>query len=604
MIRHSCLEADRMAPNDVIAMKANFNDWKEKRFPHPQKGDNPFEYYCIEQFTRSYDLGDSQLKAGMIGGGGDGGIDAFYILANGEMIDAETEMDPKEAPEFKLLIVQVKSDEGFSPTAIDKLYWFTDDLLDLSKKKADYHSNYKDDLIAVMRLFKDKFGVVVGETPPISVEYIYVIQKDVDPNDDCLKSSTKVKDRCNYYFPHATPEFKFVNAHELWTQIQSRPPRKKTLKWESQPMSTDEGQIGLVKLIDYYAFIKEMDGSLAERFFDSNVRGYWPTSPINKKIAESLKDPNPIEFWLLNNGITILTEKIEAGTTSGFLQIEIHDPQVVNGLQTSRQIYNHFKANPFSPPMIMSSPPATDNRRVLVRVINTDNTKVRDDVIRCTNSQNEMPAEALRATDAIHRQLEQAFKTQGLFYDRRKGYYRDQKKPVEKIISVIDVLQAMLAVVLQRPDDARGRPRNYIKNTTQYNSVFGAEKYTLTLYLKATEVCRRVATFLEAKSLEAIHRRNLYFYLCMYATCVGTGNAYADPSKIQKLDIASMTDALLEDCFERVFKKYESLAEKHKDPDGSRNYDVLGRGPNLLAAMHSDLKRRLNPKKEKAPLIQ
>ncbi len=70
-----------MAANDVLALDANFGSWKKKRFPNPAKGENPFEYYCIEQFARSFDLGDSQLKAGMVDAGGDGGIDAFLHLS-------------------------------------------------------------------------------------------------------------------------------------------------------------------------------------------------------------------------------------------------------------------------------------------------------------------------------------------------------------------------------------------------------------------------------------------------------------------------------------------------------------------------------------------
>jgi len=174
-----------MPRNDVLALDANFKGWEEKRFPNPAKGFNVFEYYCVEQFARSFDLGDSQLKTGIVGAGQDGGVDAFYILANGELVDSETELDPKDPPSFKLLIMQIKSDEGFSPIAVDKMYWFTDDLLDLSRKKAQYHSTYHADLAALIRLFKDKFGLVVGETPPLSLEYIYVIKKDVAPNADC-----------------------------------------------------------------------------------------------------------------------------------------------------------------------------------------------------------------------------------------------------------------------------------------------------------------------------------------------------------------------------------------------------------------------------------
>jgi len=40
------------------------------------------------------------------------------------------------------------------------------------------------------------------------------------------------------------------------------------------------------------------------------------------------------------------------------------------------------------------------------------------------------------------------------------------------------------------------------------------------------------------------------------------------------------------------------LAEKHKE-DGVVDYDKLAKGPHLLKAMLSDLKRQLHPKKKK-----
>jgi hypothetical protein len=565
----------------------NFENWKNNRFPNPPKGFNVWEYYCVEQFARSYDLSDSELKSGIVGAGLDGGVDAFYILANGEPVDAESEINPKQPPEFQLLIMQVKSNEGFSPVAVDKLFWFTDDLLDLSKGKADYHSTYHPELIALMRLFKDKFGLVVGETPKISIEFVYSIKKDVQPNEDCLKAGKRVVEKCSHFFQQAQTKFQFVNAAQLWKQVQARPLRKKTLVWAAQPMSTQEGEIGLVRLTDYFDFIREMDGKIAERFFDSNVRGYWPHSGINKSIGETLKSQASPEFWLLNNGVTILTQKIE--TASGFLAVDIHDPQIVNGLQTSRQIFNHFTAYPVP----ISSPTTIDNRRLLIRIIKTSDTEVRDAVIRCTNSQNEMPDESLRATDAIHRQLETAFHLKKLYYDRRKGHYRDQGKPVDQIVSIIEVLQAMLSIVLQRPDDARGRPRNYIKNTKQYGLVFGPDIYQLTLYIKATEICRRIEAFLEAKKLEAIHRRNVNFYLAMYSACAAIKSAYAITDKLQQIDIPKViTDAFLEGCYSRVWKLYERVAEKLKSADGERDYDSAAKGSELLKAMQTELKKK------------
>jgi len=155
--------------------------------------------------------------------------------------------------------------------------------------------------------------------------------------------------------------------------------------------------------------------------------------------------------------------------------------------------------------------------------------------------------------------------------------------------------------VLLAPDDARARPRDYIKKDALYTSIFGEKAFPLTLYLRATQISRRVTEFLESQDLEAIHRRNIYFYLCMYAACVLSGSAYANPGKIQAIDVSGetspLTDSFLTICYQRVWKVYEHLAEKDAE-DGERDYDALAKGPNLLKALRAGLKRRFNPPKK------
>ncbi len=576
-----------MSSNEALALEANFKGWQEKRFPTPPKDLNVFEYYCVDQFLRPFDLSDSQLKTGLIGGAKDGGVDALYMFVDGELVDAESELDPKNPNRVKLLIMQMKEGEGFSPAAVDKLYFFADDLLELTRKKAAYHQQYREELITAMRLFKDKLGIIVGQNPPLSVDFYYITKKDVEPNTDCGTSTKKVLGVVGKHFPDAKAEFHFVNASALWKQVQTRPPKTKSLKWAAQSLSTPEGQIGLVRLADYYQFIIESNGQLAERFFDSNVRGYWKTTTVNKRIASTLMAQNPPEFWLLNNGITILTEHIGA---AGHLEVEVTDPQIVNGLQTSREIYNHFS---------VATPNPSDNRRLLVRLITTTDIPIRDSVIRSTNSQNEMPEEALRATDPIHRQIETLFHRYGLYYDRRQGYYRDQGKPVAQIVSVVELVQAMLSVVLRRPDEARGRPRDYVKKDIPYSSIFGKDQQDLNIYLKSIQIVRAVADFLDTLGLDTVHRRNLPYWLCMYATCAKIGNAYAPPGEILKLDVSTLTTDFLQDCHGRVLKQYEKLAEKYI-ANGERDYDALakGQGEHLLKALTGELKRRFNPKKK------
>ncbi len=307
----------------------------------------------------------------------------------------------------------------------------------------------------------------------------------------------------------------------------------------------------------------------------------WPKTPINKEILKTLEKPQESpEFWLLNNGITIL-----AGDTSnaGHLQLEIHDPQVVNGLQSSRVIYDYCRAN---------KPREDDGRRILVRVIKLQDEPTRDRVIRSTNNQNKMPIEALRATDPIHRQIEEIFSKSGLYYDRRKGHHKDSGKPISKIVSTVELLQAMLSCLVGRPDHARARPRNYFGEKAEYpyEVVFGEGKYDLNVYLKSILIFRKVEAYLDS-FLEPVHKRNLIFYVCMYFVCTMSQHAKTLESDLLKINTDTIDNAVLATCYNRVLKTYNALAGKHKI-NGEYDFDAVAKGTDLIRRLASNLNKR------------
>ena len=63
-----------------------------------------------------------------------------------------------------------------------------------------------------------------------------------------------------------------------------------------------------------------------------------------------------------------------------------------------------------------------------MRFIVPGSEEVRDDIIFATNNQTNIPKSSLRVTDAIHLQIEMYCKSRGLYYDRRKNYYKNLKK--------------------------------------------------------------------------------------------------------------------------------------------------------------------------------
>ena len=76
----------------------------------------------------------------------------------------------------------------------------------------------------------------------------------------------------------------------------------------------------------------------------------------------------------------------------------------------------------------------SEKRSILLRIIVPDNEESRDQIIFATNNQTNIPKATLRVTDPIHLQIEMYFKSRGLFYDRRKNYYKNQgHKPAEML---------------------------------------------------------------------------------------------------------------------------------------------------------------------------
>ena len=84
----------------------------------------------------------------------------------------------------------------------------------------------------------------------------------------------------------------------------------------------------------------------------------------------------------------------------------------------------------------------------------------------------------------------------------------------------------------------------------------------------------------------------------MYVAAAATKHAYAPPHKLLAFDENKLDDAFLTDCYTRILKPYNRLARKFAQ-NGDLDWDQLAKGPNMLRAINTELKRRFTPKKKK-----
>lgn len=558
-----------MSTNEAIVLKTNFDNWRN-RADGLDPAIDPWLYYCLEQHLKSFAIDDDDIEAGITDGGNDGGIDGYYFLVNNrQVVDADSDIDPKLVSSIHLLFFQVKHSGGMKPTEIEKWLETVDDFFDLSKDPNSFDSRYNLKIRSAMKVWRDKFLKFSVHFPIVSVTFFYITGDDAAPDAYALDACGRVKRRVEKAL-RSTCRVNCVGAKQLWEQVQKRPLSHRIIKWAEPPMQTKEGYVGLVRLHDFRKFLVEDDDAtvLAERIFESNVRGFVLDSTINEEMSQSLRnqeeEPN---FWLLNNGVTIIAAKV----LPSHLMVTISDPQIVNGLQTSRVIFDTLK------------PGATDDRTVLVRVIETTDQRTQDRIIKATNSQNRMQPASLRMTDQIHRDIEQHFRGEGLYYDRRKGFYKDQGQPIKRIISVNAVAQAVISIMLQRPDDARGRPGDYFKDEKRYRSIFATQKIPLPTYLACVRIVRHVDSYLSKRTaLDRRDAKNLLYYVAAMAVRELAGTKVPAASKLPR------TDQLKEDLLLSVLRNVQRFYFKLvKDADS----DLVARGPALLKRLNGQWDR-------------
>src|SRR3546814_19107297 len=97
-------------------------------------------------------------------------------------------------------------------------------------------------------------------------------------------------------------------------------------------------------------------------------------------------------------------------------------------------------------------------RQVLIKIVQSTSPETRDKVIKATNSQTGVQPASLKATDNIQRNIEESLLKEGLYYDRQKNFYKNEGRPLANIIGIAEMAQTVMALLLQRPNDARARP--------------------------------------------------------------------------------------------------------------------------------------------------
>ncbi len=204
-----------------------------------------------------------------------------------------------------------------------------------------------------------------------------------------------------------------------------------------------------------------------------------------------------------------------------------------------------------------------------VRVIVTQDSEVADKIIRATNSQIYIPPSQLKATEKIHRDIEDFMKKYDLYYDRRKNHYKMQGKPIAKIVSILELAQSIMSAALGRPADARARPSTVLNNEKDYDEVF-SDKYPIAVYPQAAVLLRRSQSYLSdpSRHLSRKDQNNLLFYLMRRSLIEAAKKKNPGAQDLADLKDKDFTGAVMDAAYAFVSSAYRKFGASDQAAKG------------------------------------
>lgn len=507
-----------------------------------------FEFFSASQILKNQGLSDEEVDNGIVGKGLDGGCDSIYLFLNNLLITPDV-VEHISAPKdsiLEMIIIQSKKTTSFGEDAVMKWKTISGNLLDLSKTTTDFMTRYNADVLEAFTMFRDTYTRLITSRLKLKFKFYYAtLASELHPN--VIQQAEELKDIIKGLFPNAVVEVTFVDSDALFDMYNAVIENRVNLKFADIPISPNQkNYIALVDLKSYFNFIVNDEGDVKKSFFDSNVRDYQGKNNVNSSISETLHRADDNDFWWLNNGVTVLASE---ATLVNNRELQIVNPEIVNGLQTSMEIYNYFSEN--------RGALESEKRSILLRIIVPDNEESRDQIIFATNNQTNIPKATLRVTDPIHLQIEMYFKSRGLFYDRRKNYYKNQGRKPAEIVGVSFLAQCLITIFLKKPDYARARPSTLLNDEKTYNELY-EKNNDLEVFYRVALLGKKIQRNVRSGSNFSSAEKSDILYYVLYAVIADVlGKKNITPADIKNLNIDSVTDTLIEDIRNRVYEIYK-----------------------------------------------
>ena len=465
----------------------------------------------------------------------------------------EEEINFNESTKVNFLITQARTEKSFKEDALDKIITNIPLLFDLELNEEQLLRRFNTSLVERVKIFRRIWEKSISKNAKIKIEYAYICKaNEITHLSTPFKTKVEqIKRITKQAIQGALVEYNNYSSKELLRIYQKPISSTLNLYFTENPMSicykeNQIGYIGTVNLSNFLSFLLSENNKLRENIFESNIRHFQGNVEVNRGIKNTILNDFQSDFWWLNNGITI----IASNASIIGKKLVLNDVQIVNGLQTSFIIADHYKKL------------SHDNRSILVKVIINKDKDTIEKIISATNKQNPISATLLRATEEIQRNIEIFFLQNKYFYDSRKNFYKNQKKPAKKIFSMQFAAQSIESIMNFDPASARAKPTFLCKDEKTYNRIFNTDT-DYRVYLNCCLIVREISNYIKYEISNKFMKNkylNFTYHVARIVASIITSNAYYQKKHLELFDVGKINKKSIDNAIiilDRLIKVYQ-----------------------------------------------
>lgn len=335
----------------------------------------------------------------------DGGMDGIYI--------------DEDDNECTMHVFQMKNGKGLGDNVLSK---FINDYRNIFV----YGNSTKIPLNSKVKSFLERYTNIVSSGKIVEVKLYFVFSGEKENNDqDIIKRHQEENSELTIY-----------DINDLYNRIDnlisenkkrkdidfSFMAEKSNISLKKDPQALISFQIQNIKAINFRLkaldlcklLDKEKDvNQRIDTAFSENIRGFLKYNKTNKNIKETLESEFSEYFPFLNNGITIISEKIKIPNDmqAGYYPIETKNPVIVNGLQTSSVIYDIYQEDSVK----------LDGVYVLIRLYETSDPEIVDKITDATNTQSPISYRDKISNKNFNKYTKALFESNNIGYLAKRG---------------------------------------------------------------------------------------------------------------------------------------------------------------------------------------